>query len=206
MTPRWRLFPKYAAIIIAVVGGLLVASGAIGVWFSYRETQSHIVALQVENAEHAAKRIQQFMENIEQELSWTALPRFDSAGDPLEQRRFEFLKLQRQVPAITEIQWIDPQGREQQRMSRLAMDSTGSGIDLSQDPRFREVIDNRCPEATRRNGVCVYWGPVYFRKETEPYMTISRPAGPGGGVTAVEVNLKFVGDVVSSIKVGEHGV
>ena len=33
-------------------------------------------------------------------------------------------------------------------------------------------------------------------------MTIARPAGSGGGVTAAEVNLKFVWDVVSRIKIG----
>ena len=36
-------------------------------------------------------------------------------------------------------------------------------------------------------------------------MTIARPAGSGGGVTAAEVNLKFVWDVVSNIKIGEKG-
>ena len=37
-------------------------------------------------------------------------------------------------------------------------------------------------------------------------MTIARPAGSGGGVTAAEVNLKFVWDVVSRIKIGEAGL
>ena len=46
---------------------------------------------------------------------------------------------------------------------------------------------------------------MYFRKDTEPYMTIARTAGLGGGVTAVEVNLKFVWDVVSRIRIGEKG-
>ena len=36
-------------------------------------------------------------------------------------------------------------------------------------------------------------------------MTIARPAGLGGGVTAAEVNLKFVWDVVSRIRIGEKG-
>ena len=51
-----------------------------------------------------------------------------------------------------------------------------------------------------------FYGPVYFRKGTEPYMTIARPAGSGGGVTAAEVNLKFVWDVVSRIKIGTAGL
>ena len=37
-------------------------------------------------------------------------------------------------------------------------------------------------------------------------MTIARPAGSGGGVTAAEVNLKFVWDVVSRIKIGATGL
>jgi signal transduction histidine kinase/putative methionine-R-sulfoxide reductase with GAF domain len=195
MTPRWRLFPKYTAIIIAVVGSLLVASGVISTWFSYRETEAHLVALQVEKAEAAATRIQEFVQGIEHQLSWTALPRVDTGGDALEQRRIEYLKLLRQAPIITEVVWIDPQGREQLRVSRLAMDAVGAGTDLSREPKFREAIGGR-----------VYWGPVYFRKDTEPYMTIARPAGSGGGVTAAEVNLKFVWEVVSRIKVGEHGL
>jgi GAF domain-containing protein len=47
---------------------------------------------------------------------------------------------------------------------------------------------------------------VYFRKETEPYMTIAiRSAGDKGPVTVAEVNLKFIWDVVSRIKIGEKG-
>ena len=48
--------------------------------------------------------------DIEHELSWTALPRADADGDALESRRIEYLKLQRQAPAITEVVWIDPDG------------------------------------------------------------------------------------------------
>ena len=39
MTRRWRLFPKYALLIITLVGGMLVVSGAIGIYFSWRENR-----------------------------------------------------------------------------------------------------------------------------------------------------------------------
>jgi len=191
MTRRWRLFPKYALLIITLVGSMLVASGAIGIYFSWRENEAHLVALQEEKAQNAATRIEQYILDIEHQLSWTALPRADADGDALEQRRLEYLKLQRQAPAITEVVWIDPGGREQLRISRLAMDVIGSGTDMAQEEKFR---------VASKGGV--YYGPVYFRKGTEPYMTIARPAGSGGGVTAAEVNLKFVWDVVSRIKIG----
>src|SRR5450755_2235652 len=194
MTRRWRLFPKYALLIITLVGGVLVASGAIGIYFSWRETEAHLASLQVEKAESAATRIEQYVLDIEHQMSWTALPRTEG-GDALEQRRIEYLKLLRQAPAITEVAWIDGAGHEQLRISRLAMDAVSSGIDLSAQAQYREASAGR-----------TYYGPVYFRKGTEPYMTIARPAGSGGGVTVAEVNLKFVLDVVSGIKIGKAGL
>ncbi|MBC7975550.1 MAG: GAF domain-containing protein, partial [Myxococcales bacterium] len=191
---RWRLFPKYALLIITLVGGMLIASGAIGIWFSWSETREHLVLLQDEKAQSAANRIEEYLKSISHDMSWTALPAVQG-GDALEQRRIEYLKLQRQSPAITEVVWIDADGREQLRVSRLAMDAVGSGTDLSQETKFRKALADP-----------PYYGPVYFRKGTEPYMTIALPAGSGGGVTAAEVNLKFVWEVVSRIKIGQAGL
>src|SRR6185436_2610273 len=101
----------------------------------------------------------------------------------------------RQVLAITEVSLLDSSGREQLRISRLAMNVAGSRADFSNDPRFKEARAGR-----------VYYGPVYFRKESEPYMTLAvAGSGPDGGVVAVDVNLKFIWDVVSQIKVGKAG-
>ena len=149
MTRRWRLFPKYALLIITLVGSMLIVSGAIGIYFSWRENEAHLEALQLEKAQNAAYRIEQYIVDIEHELSWTALPRADADADALESRRIEYLKLQRQAPAITEVVWIDPNGREQLRISRLAMDAVGSGTDLSGDPKFRRVFDRRSPRVLR---------------------------------------------------------
>ncbi len=121
----------------------------------------------------------------------------------MEQRRGDYFRLLRQVLPVTEVSYIDPQGLEQLRLSRLAMDVIGSKTDYSKDPRFLQ------PQAGR-----AYFSPVTFRKDSEPYMTIAL-AGSGstsptgqklrGGVTAAEVNLKFIWDVVSKIKVGREG-
>ena len=55
---HWRLFPKYATLIIALVGGVLIVSGALSLLFSWREIRSHLVALQAEKAQGAATRIE----------------------------------------------------------------------------------------------------------------------------------------------------
>jgi signal transduction histidine kinase len=193
--PRWRLYPKYATLIIAVVASELVITGAVSLMFSWREIRSHLVALQAEKAQGAATRIEQYILDIEHQLGWTAFPRLDPTGDALEQRRIEYLKLQRQVPAITELVWIGADGRERLRVSRLAMDAVNAGTDLSQEPAF-----------VAARGGKTWFGPVQFRKGTEPYMAIARPAGGDGGVTVADVNLKFVWDVVSRIKIGAMGV
>ena len=196
MIPRWRLFTKYAAFIIALVSAALVASGGVSLYFSYRENQEHLVTLQREKALAAATRIEQYIQDIEHQLGWTALPQVGAGANPVEQRRFEYLKLLRQAPAITEVAWIDASGREQLRVSRLAMDVVGSGTDYAGEARFLEA-----------KGGKTWFSPVYFRKETEPYMTIARPAGgAGGGVTVAEVNLKFVWEVVSRIQIGKAGL
>ena len=67
------------------------------------------------------------------------------------------------------------------------MDVVASKADLSKEPKFAEAVAHK-----------VYYGPVYFRRESEPYMTLAL-AGTrrDAGVSVAEVNLKLIGDVVS---------
>jgi signal transduction histidine kinase len=190
---RGRLFRKYVALFVAVVAVALLANGLLEIWFSYREHQESLVRIQHEQAEAAAAKIGQFIKEIESQLGWTTQLPWSSAT--LEQRRVDALRLLRQVPAITELTQLDSKGHEQLRVSRLAMDVVGSGADLSNEPKFAEAVAHK-----------VYYGPVYFRRESEPYMTLSLAGTSRAvGVSVAEVNLKFIWDVVSQIKVGEHG-
>jgi hypothetical protein len=68
--------------------------------------------------------------------------------------------------------------------------------DYSHDPKFTEAVAKK-----------VYYGPVYFRRKFEPYMTLSL-AGTrrDAGVSVAEVNLKLIWAIVKGMKVGEHGV
>jgi signal transduction histidine kinase/CheY-like chemotaxis protein len=190
---RRRLFTKYVALFVAVVCIALVSNGIFDVLFYYQEHKASLIRIQREQAEAAAAKIGQFIKEIESQLGWTTqLPW--SAGS-IEQRRFDALRLLRQVPAITELAQLDATGKERLRVSRLAMDVVASGTDLSNDPKFAEAVAHK-----------VYYGPVYFRRESEPYMTLAI-AGTrrDAGVSVAEVNLKLIWDVVSQIKVGERG-
>ena len=189
---RSRLFLKYIALFVAVVSLALIANGAFEVWFSYQEQKTSLVRIQREQAQAAAGKIGQFIQEIESQVGWTTqLPW--SAGT-LEQRRFDALRLLRQVPAITELAEIDSTGHEQLRVSRLAMDVVGSNADVSKEPAFTEAVAHK-----------FYFGPVYFRRESEPYMTLSL-AGTrrDAGVSIAQVNLKLIEDVLSQIKSVGH--
>jgi signal transduction histidine kinase len=190
---RGRLFRKYVALFVGVVCIALLANGLFEIWFSYQEHKSSLIRIQEEQAEAAAAKIGQFVKEIESQVGWTTqLPW--SVGT-LEQRRFDALRLLRQVPAVTELAFLDSAGIEQLRVSRLAMDVVGSHLDMSAEPKFTDAVAHK-----------VYFGPVYFRRESEPYMTLAL-AGTRreSGVSVAEVNLKLIWDVVSQIKVGERG-
>src|SRR5689334_15866437 len=190
---RSRLFLKYVGLFVAVVCVALLINGLLEVWGSYREHKTALIRIQHEQAEAAATKISQFIKEIENQVGWTTQLLW--SAETIEQRRFDALRLLRQVPAITELAQVDASGKEQVRVSRLAMDVLGSGLDLSNEPKFTEAVKNK-----------VYYGPVYFRRESEPYMTLSL-AGTrrDAGVSIAEVNLKLIWDVVSRIKVGERG-
>src|SRR6516165_8678182 len=190
---RVGLFFKYVALFFAVVLIALITNGVFEVYFSYQEYKSSLIRIQREQAEAAAAKIGQFVHEIEAQVGWTT--QLPWSASTFEQRRFDGSRLLRQVPAITELSQLDATGHEQLRVSRLAMDVVGSQIDYSKDPKFTEAVAHK-----------VYYGSVYFRRESEPYMTLSL-AGTrrDAGVSVAEVNLKLIWDVVSQIKVGEHG-
>ncbi len=192
--PRGRLFRKYVIFFASLVVGLVLVSGLLDIYFSFHDRRAAIVAMQREKALAAASRIEQFIREIEQQVSWVAE---GPIATPLllEHRRSEYRHLLRQAPAITELTLLNASGREQLKVSRVAMDVVGSNIDFSRDPKFLETDPGK-----------TYFGPVYFREESEPYMTVA-VAGKRSewGVTVAEVNLKFIWDVVSQIKIGKAG-
>jgi len=195
MTPGGRLFRKYVIVFAGLVSGALLMSGLTEIYFSYRENREALVTLQREKALGVASRIEGFIKEIERQIGWTTQPQLGAASAAMYQRRVDYLRLLRQVLAITEISHLDAEGREQLRVSRLAMDVAGSQTDFSREPQFVQAKAGK-----------IYHGPVTFRKESEPYMKIAMAgSGQGAGVTVAEVNLKFIWDVVSQIKIGKAG-
>jgi two-component system NtrC family sensor kinase len=187
-----RLRPKFVLVFTTVVCVALISTAAFEVLFSFQDRKAALIRIQHEQAEAAAGEIAEFMKNIEEQLAWTTHAPWATAT-PDQQGLDLWRMMLRQVPAITDLSLIDGSGHEVLRVSRLSLDEIGSRIDYSKDPKFFEASPSR-----------PYRSAVYFRGGSEPYITISLRAR-NASVSVAEVNLKLIWDVVSRIKVGEHG-
>ena len=134
---RLGLAVKLALAFIGLVSVVFVVSGALNMWLGYREAEHQAVQIQQEKARDAASRIEEFVSGIQLQIGWTTPPQWNAL--PLEQRRYDFIRLLREVPAISEIAEIDGAGKQQLMLSRTAPDSVGSGTDFATDPRFVEA-------------------------------------------------------------------
>jgi signal transduction histidine kinase/CheY-like chemotaxis protein len=190
-TLRSRLTRKYVTILVFTVGTTLLASGLVEAWISYQDNTALLTRIQREQAEAAASKIGQFVEQIESQIAWTT--QFAWSEESLEEQQADAMRLLHLVPAITELARLDPAGHEQLHVSRLTATVLRSGIDFSQDQKFLRALGGE-----------TYRGPVYFRQGTEPYMTLAI-GGPAAGVTIAEINLSYIWDLVAGIKVGKHG-
>jgi len=211
-TSRGRLFRKYVVVLLVLVGGVLMASSLVELYFSYRETQRAIVRVERAKAVAAAVGIEQFLKEVEQQVRETTRTASDDPdasqvgqgrlafrqglGAALaEQRELDFLRVLRNVPAVSELSHLDLAGKEQLRVSRLDPDVVGSQEDFSKAPKFLEARAGK-----------TYWSPVYFKKESEPYVTLAVPLGKYAlEVTTAEVSLGAVLKAVSQIEVGPGG-
>jgi len=193
--PRVRLVRKYALLISLLVSGVLIAGGAVEMYFSYQETKLTLLRIQKQKAVSAAAVIGRFVEEVEAQMGWVMHASVLPTESAMAQRRLDFRRLLRQAPAISEIVYIDESGREQLLVSRIDMDVVGSKKDYADNPRFQTA-----------SAQGKYLSSVYFRYESEPYLSLSlRSQGRENGVTIAEVNLKFVWNVISQIDVGPGG-
>jgi hypothetical protein len=167
-TPRSSLFVKYfVTMLIAVVAPLLlgVASEA---WFGYRGQRAALNELLQAESRAATERIQTFIDGIRDQLGWAVqLPWM--VGDE-ERHRVDALRLLRQVPAISSITLVDEMDRERAFISRQDVNRIGLGASMASDPAVKGAHASK-----------VWFGPVRYERDSEPYMTIAVAGNPRCG-------------------------
>ncbi|CAH1656829.1 MULTISPECIES: adenylate/guanylate cyclase domain-containing protein [unclassified Chelatococcus] len=191
--PRKLLFAKYfIAVFGAVVVPLLVA-GASEAWLGYRDQRARLSEQLALEARLAAVEIHNFLEGISDQLTWMVHLPWSPGVD--ERRRLDGLRLLRQVPSIMSLRLIDGSGKERLYVSRIGLNRVESGEDFSKDPAVLGAAGQRA-----------WMGPVTFQGGSEPFMTVAVAGNRSAVGTAIaEVNLKFIWEVISAIRVGRTG-
>ena len=184
----WRgLFGKYVLSFVGLIVLLLVLNGGLETWFMYRDTTDLLTKAQTEKAESTARRIEQFVSEIERQISWATR----ASSTTVEQRRADYALLLQQAPAIDRLIQLDGSGKEQLRLTRREL-VLASGIDYSGNPRF-----------TQTQAQSVWLSPVYF-DGLDPFMTIAMAhSGRNAGSTVAEVNLKFLSSFIDADQIGK---
>jgi class 3 adenylate cyclase/HAMP domain-containing protein len=184
---RRGLFAKYVILLVGLVFFVLAVNGAIETWISYRGTKTALTDAMREKAETTARRIEQSVADLERQISWVT----HAYSDTLEKHHADYVQLLNQVPSVSQLSWLDGNGREQLRLSRTRI-SVGSKADFSRDLRFIDTVAHS-----------VSYAPAYFRG-SQPSMSISvSHSGFNAGVTVADIDLAFLSDFLGDAEVGK---
>src|SRR3989442_3305700 len=165
-----RLLRRTFVIALVLVSGGLLTSGAVELFFRYRESVEGIWALQREMAQGAAFKIQQFVQDIEKTMrASTQTPDIVAAG-LTEAYRFHLSKLLKVTPAITTATVLGANGRELIKESRVEVNRPEELGDRSSDEAFVQA-----------RGGTSFFSPVYFVRQSDPDMHIAVPLEPFAG-------------------------
>jgi len=195
---RGRLVRHYFLISAILIGGGLITSGLVEIYFRYHENHDHLVRLEQEIARGAAFKIEEFIKGIRLMVESATKNRGIANKGLSQEYKFELKRLLSSVPAITEAFALDLYGNLRAQASRLPVSSFRDKGNISKKEALRQAKRGQ-----------PYFSRVYFFRGTEPYITVAVPLKqfPGKiiGALIAEVNLKYIGEVISSIKVGKAG-
>ncbi len=191
--PSRSLSRQYALLLCGVTLSLLGISGASEAWFGYTETRQQIVQLQAVQAQAAAAEIASWLGTVERGVSDVAKMPWGRDGFGNMQRREEFYRLMQLLPAVTDLQAFDSQGRERLYVSRHAND---------RDESMRALEEPALLPVSAR--IPLRYGRTFHREDLSPSMRLA--VFDGAGAIVATIDLRLLGEVVSRLRIGDHGV
>ncbi|QIL74342.1 HAMP domain-containing protein (plasmid) [Diaphorobacter sp. HDW4B] len=196
---RWsghRLWRSYALWIAGLVTLVLLASGCAQLWLIQRETRVAVQALQALEATKASARIERFFGEAGALLR-SSLSLLDSGHieDADADIQVELYRLMKQSQAIESLYWIDGNGRERVRISRMAPDRIGLNEDRSQSPEFVQA-----------RAAAPWFGPATFIVNQPRVVMALRGKRPESGVLVGELDLAQLRQIIGEARFGREGV
>ena len=172
-SPQGRLLRKYVVVFVGLVGGVLMASSLVELYFAYQETKGAIVREERATAVATAAKIEEFARDIERRVRETTRAASDDPaaaqlgqgklafrgelGAALtEQRELDFLRLLRDVPAISELSHLDVvgQGAAPRLPARAGRGGKPGGFlagaEVPRGEVGKDVLEPRVPPERRR--------------------------------------------------------
>src|SRR5262249_49514219 len=129
-------------------------------WFGYRDQRVHLNNLLQAETRSAAGRIEAFIDEIRDQIGWVVQLPWDERQD--NGHKIDAQRLLEQVPAIISVRLIDQTGTERMFVSRLELNRVGRGANLAAEPAVIGALAHG-----------VWYGPVRYRRDSEPCMTIA---------------------------------
>jgi signal transduction histidine kinase len=183
---RRSLFGKYVVTFVALVISILALSGATEMWFTYSDRKAELLRTQMEKADDAAQRVEQFLAEIERQITWATR----ASSITLDQRRADYALILQHTPAVSQISELDAQGHEILRMGRAGL-APDPHKDFSRSPAFLQATTT-----------AAWVGPVIFTRHGPTVQISAALAGKQTGVAVATVELKFLSDILNGIQAG----
>jgi len=169
---------------------ILLLLGACDVYFGYRASLQYIESLQETQAEAAAREIRVYLASIEDGLSMVAKLPWGRPGFGEATQRDEFHRLMRSIPALTEVQALDDQGRERLSVSKLKPSRIDSLQLVEYSLRTKSMANSN-----------IRYGDVFFGDGELPTLRLAHAAAHGTVVATVD--LRLLGDIVARLNMSE---
>jgi signal transduction histidine kinase len=194
--PHHRLIWKYAAVVVLLVAAAIVSVGVTEFYFTYEDSKLAVTGVEADKASSAAVSINQFIEEIVDDLESVVASPTDL--EPLERLQgFQGL-LQRQK-LLTELVYLDAKGRDCVHAYSFVINEI--------DTRTCRGDHSTSLQFMRTKAEQLYFGDVVFEEQdVRPHMIVAvAERAPGQGVIVADVDLRSVMDVIDRAGIGDTG-
>jgi len=190
------LFRRYFAVTALGTLVILVPAIVTELVLEYFEGLDTIERVQTISADAAAAQITAQLSTIGNQVREVADLPWGPAGLSDSDRRTEFQRLLKRVPAIVEASRYDASAKETLYVSRMHED------------RIRDASVPPLAQGERAQPGEVRFGPVQFRDSLEPFVSIVMQEGAFGerGWIKAVIDLKRVADSIAELDVGGGGI